>query len=739
MNRENGKTEHEIPERAKIGPEGGVLSRRQALATIGIAGAAAAAGFVLPGPLSGTVYGEANSGNTVQHSVYGGPMDPHKLKKLLDMSYVVPITIAELRTAAALDLDYVYFLNDPGQEGHFIYDPLDTTSADNTGTLLVNVSGARLKRIQETDYHNVRWFGAKGDGTTDDSSAIQLADTVAAAASKRLYFPEGTYKAYGLLVTTSWFAHGKSVVENLSPTANKYNFVRITGRTGLSLEGLTFDGGVSSDPSVWSSSNYNAFTGGLACYLFNSTDIRLTNCTFRNSVMSPLRIEKCSRIIVENCTSKRGRGNYGDAIYVAGSDHVRFDRCSAEDYTRIGFVCEQGSWNVSFSQCHASYGHDQSKLYGGGEFNAGFWSENSENVTYSQCVAENNTHCGFTVAPGVNRPYKTSTAPFVLDSCVAIGNGLYGFIASDSKGDRFSVTCSDCFVFGSRIGMAINAYHANDTVTLDHCYFRLDVTASGQNATGVLCAGNDKLATIRISDCLYDHSASDPSLLMSSTATSGDIVLSNNAKLQLFVNDCSCVDAGTALILKALQGTPILQVRNCLLQVIVLKDFQEASFDNCRFTGNVQSIGQSTTAGNLQITRCSVAGGMDLSTAGRIRFESVQAVLSGTQRIGIVRNTENRDIRTEFVDCRFEKDIAASDYAIRIEENGTLKPLSLFRGCIFYNSTDTATATRTFIWNVQTGTNSLFSECYSDDTVANLLKTGSVLSAPSGNTLIDLH
>jgi hypothetical protein len=734
MNRESGETEQ-----GKKEPERAGLNRRQALASIGLAGAAAAAGFVLPGTVSGAVYGQANSGNSVQQSVYGGPPDKIKLKELLELSYVVPITLAGLRSASSPHTDFVYFLTDPGQEGHFIYDPLDSTSPDNTGTLLVTVGGARFKRIIETDFYNVRWFGAKGDGMTDDSSAIQLADTVAAASSKRLYFPEGTYKAYGLLITASWFAHGHAVVENVAPTGNKYNFVRMTGRTGLSLEGMTFDGGVSADPSAWNSSNYNSFTGGLACNIYNSTDIRLAGCTFRNSLMSPLRIEKCSRVIVENCSMKRARGNFGDAVYMSGSDHVRFDRCTAEDYTRIGFVCEQGSWNVSFSQCHAQYGHHQSRLYGGGEFNAGFWSENSENVTYSQCVAENNTHCGFTVAPGVNRPYKTSTAPYVLDSCVAIGNGLYGIIASDSKADRFSVTCSNCFVFGSRIGMAINAYHANDTVTVDHCYFRLDVTAAGQNATGVLCAGSDKKATIRISDCLYDHSAADPALLASKTATSGDIVLSNNAKLQLSVNDCSCVDAETALIVKALQGTPALAIRNCLLQVVVLKDFQEASFDHCRFTGNVQSIGQPAAVGNVHVTRCSVSGGMELSTKGRIRFDSVQAVLTGAQQIGIVRNAENRDILTEFVNCRFEKDIAVSDYAIRLEENGTVKPASLFRGCIFFNATDTATTSRTFIWNVHTGTNALFSECYSDVTVVNLLKTGTVLSAPTGNTLVDLH
>ncbi|WP_246132342.1 hypothetical protein [Paenibacillus hemerocallicola] len=198
-------------------------------------------------------------------------------------------------------------------------------------------------------------------------------------------------------------------------------------------------------------------------------------------------------------------------------------------------------------------------------------------------------------------------------------------------------------------------------------------------------------------------------------------------------------DAETALIMKALQGTPLDSIRNCLLEIVVWKDFQEARFDNWRFTGNAQSLGQSTAAGDLHVTNSSIAGVVQISTKGRIRFESVQAKLTGTQHISIIRNVENRDIRTELVTCRFEKNIDVSDYAVRIEEVGTIKPTSLFRGCMFYNTNDTPTTSRTFIWNVGAGTNALFSECYSDDTVANVLKTGTTLIAPAGNTLLDLH
>lgn len=176
--------------------EGG-LSRRKWLAAMGAAGAA----FVMSGMLERMTESAHADGASVQGSVYGGG------GPCCD-AVVVPVAVAELRATTLPDEDCLYFTTDPGTEGHWQYDPLDTASADNGGTILVGAAGHRFKRLYAGGV-NVRWFGAKGDlqngdnganygagqYATDDTAAIQAAlDWLQATGGGELFFPSGNYK-----------------------------------------------------------------------------------------------------------------------------------------------------------------------------------------------------------------------------------------------------------------------------------------------------------------------------------------------------------------------------------------------------------------------------------------------------------------------------------------------------------------------------------------------------------------
>lgn len=168
------------------------ISRRTMLASLGITGAVLAAGGLKSFGEAGTV--------SAQWSVYGSGNgdkgDKTKPKELMALDYCTAVSIAGLRAMADPDPSWIYFVTDPGQEGHFYYDAADLLSSDNNaGTVLVGTMGVRFKRIVQGEV-NVRWFGAKGNGQTDDTVSLQAAlDT-----GLGVYVPEGRYRINSTLV-----------------------------------------------------------------------------------------------------------------------------------------------------------------------------------------------------------------------------------------------------------------------------------------------------------------------------------------------------------------------------------------------------------------------------------------------------------------------------------------------------------------------------------------------------------
>lgn len=120
--------------------------------------------------------------------------DGTTVKTVLDT--VMPITdYNELRdyTGTATQIR----ITDPGIEGFFYYDPLDTTSTDNGGTIIV--AGTKRWKRHYDGAVSVKWFGAKGDGVTNDTAAIQKAVNVGGD----VYFPAGIYLIYSTIKVTS--------------------------------------------------------------------------------------------------------------------------------------------------------------------------------------------------------------------------------------------------------------------------------------------------------------------------------------------------------------------------------------------------------------------------------------------------------------------------------------------------------------------------------------------------------
>lgn len=114
----------------------------------------------------------------------------------INLSFIVP-TIAALKARTVTLSEKVqvvdYAVANDGGGGTFFADLADTTSVDNGGTIIVGNSGIRWKRINDDGSVSVRCFGARGDGITDDTVAVQKAINACQAQGKKLRLPMGNY------------------------------------------------------------------------------------------------------------------------------------------------------------------------------------------------------------------------------------------------------------------------------------------------------------------------------------------------------------------------------------------------------------------------------------------------------------------------------------------------------------------------------------------------------------------
>ena len=193
-------------------------------------------------------------------------------------------------------------INDGGY-GFFEVDASDTTSADNGGTILVDAAGRRWKRQYDGSV-NLLWF-AKGDGTTDDSAALQNAvDATKFGGRLDVPMPSVNYKIAtecvisrpinivgngGSCVTTTPFpgfkAAGHNSIFKLKATLNNYMFGAY-GITGVHMRDIFLEGpalrnnglnGICTDETVNSGVYHvrnNTFTNVNMRYFDNGWNIR---------------------------------------------------------------------------------------------------------------------------------------------------------------------------------------------------------------------------------------------------------------------------------------------------------------------------------------------------------------------------------------------------------------------------------------------------------------------------------
>lgn len=144
-----------------------------------------------------------------------------------------------------------YWTPGDGGGGLFFWAAGDTTTANN-GTVVQCTSGpaGRYKRIYSGDL-NVLWFGAKGDGSSDDSTPI--GDAATACVNQALVFPPEKTFLFSISISSGSGCQGvvglggKAHVKPPSTSSAGTNIV-LCARGDFIVDNIFFDMPVSTDP-----------------------------------------------------------------------------------------------------------------------------------------------------------------------------------------------------------------------------------------------------------------------------------------------------------------------------------------------------------------------------------------------------------------------------------------------------------------------------------------------------------
>jgi hypothetical protein len=213
---------------------------------------------------------------------------------------------------------------------------------ENTRYFSGRIAQSQITPIQERGkVISVRALGAKGDGVSDDTAAIQSAIN-GAKAGETIYFPAGIYDVSELVVKArtalSFAGEGRKsvirqktgaariatveksrdiVISNLTFDANgimAYGGVVFYSVTGVRIENNTFIDGA---PKPWGEQDRNTFM--FARGSEPSKDIKISNNTIEDL---QLDFNHAQGVVIERNVLKRGGKTAGIGIYTEGDNAI---------------------------------------------------------------------------------------------------------------------------------------------------------------------------------------------------------------------------------------------------------------------------------------------------------------------------------------------------------------------------------------------------------------------------------
>ena len=303
---------------------------------------------------------------------------------------------------------------------------------------------------------SVKEFGAKGDGVTDDTAAIQAAIDAAIAASRALYLPPGQYKITAELVADidNFHIYGAGArVSVIVPAASTYNALSIgtgegpnTGPTGYAR-----DFGIAGGNAEPLKTGVAKGTGKAALHLNSMAVFEVSNVRVSGNHDIGFDLEN-------NC--------YGTVFHMARTE---YDDCRVAVNLRVG--TENGE-DILFHNCwlsgevaaiHATQGKNYRVI--GGQLSASRQAASAEDLRgvvilgKDYLTGEAGGDCGIFL--------ETSIEYF--QQCWAIRAFKQAVVKADASFHASGAKAA--------LGFYKNSVHASSQIVLDACLFEGDYSA----------------------------------------------------------------------------------------------------------------------------------------------------------------------------------------------------------------------------------------------------------------------
>lgn len=316
-----------------------------------------------------------------------------------------------------------YYTAGDGGHGEYWYDATDTTTADNSFTVIVGADGARWKLLSEDGEVNVKSFGAVGDGVTDDSVAIQAALN---SGTLSVVIPDGTFLCDNLLMpaTFGFVLRGNGVSSRLKQKSSANPLIRWSTASINYTEGyikdLAFIGTNGGNNTI-----NTAGVGGLTLQNLYFTDVP--------TGYSSVYVNGAAATYVHDTRLK----NIQIYSNLAGSAGIRFGALVA-DTTLDGFVMNGG------------FTTDYCLLFDSGAVTVRVNNSHPYNAKINVMkMSGSNTNCGFTGVTFDNALsdiiHITSGSLNIFSNChiQAVKSGYSGVILVNSSNNTLSNTMFD--------------------------------------------------------------------------------------------------------------------------------------------------------------------------------------------------------------------------------------------------------------------------------------------------------